>query len=257
MDNQENIKNLKVGLLIGKDKSMGVPGKNIRPILGRPMCEYGYMAAKAAKLDYIFVSTDSQRIAGIGEKYNAVHIKRPDYLALPESLTEDALKHAASEIKEYLGREPSIVCLLFANNPAIDLKLINEGIFALENDENLDSAFSVCRYDMFSPTRARRISEDGLIQSFNKLENYGKKISSIRDSQGGVYFCDLSVQIMRWNCFTDMDNGMQPFQWMGKKSKALFNDFGFDVDSEWQFKVLEYWLKLRGFDEFKTPYDSN
>ena len=40
---------------------------------------------------------------------------------------------------------------------------------------------------------------------------------------------------------------MQPFKWMGRKSKALFNDFGFDVDSEWQFKVIEYWLQSRGF----------
>ncbi len=247
---------LKIGLLIGKGKSMGVPGKNVRPILGRPMCEYGFMAAKAANLDHIFVSTDSEEIAAIGKKYNAIHINRPASLAMPDSLTEDALKHAAEKINIFLGGSPSIVCLLFANNPAIDLELINEGIQSLESDLSLDSAFSVCRYDMFSPIRARKISEDGLIKPFQNLKNFGKSVSSIRDSSGGVYFCDLSVQVMRWRCFINMDEGMQPFQWMGKKSKALLNDFGFDVDSEWQFKVLEFWLKQRGFDYDKTPYES-
>ena len=214
------------------------------------------MAGRAANLDHIFVSTDSEEIAEIGKKYKAIHIKRPKSLAMPDSLTEDALKHAAENINSFLGGSPSIVCLLFANNPAIDLKLINEGIQSLESDLSLDSAFSVCRYDMFSPVRARKISENGLINPFHDLDNYGKSVSSIRDSSGGVYFCDLSVQVMRWRCFIDMDKGMQPFQWMGKKSKALLNDFGFDVDSEWQFKVIEYWLTQRGFTKNSLPYNT-
>ena len=40
----------------------------------------------------------------------------------------------------------------------------------------------------------------------------------------------------------------------GRKSKALVNDFGFDVDSEWQFRVIEYWLRERGFTEDNIPY---
>ena len=242
-----------VGLLIGKDKSTGVPGKNYRNILGRPMCEYGFIASKAARVEKTFVSTDSSKIAEIGSRYDAIHIKRPLSLAQPDSLTEDALVHASLEIEKYLGKQPDIVCLFFANNPAIDINLVNQGIDALVKDSNLDSAFSVCRYDMFSPIRARKISTDGLIESSVPLSIFGDSISSIRDSQGGVYFCDLSVQIMRWRCFTKMDEGKQPFKWMGIKSKALINDFGFDVDSEWQFKVLEFWLKERGFTENAIP----
>ena len=245
-----------VSLLIGKENSTGVPGKNYRNIVGRPMCEYSYIASTELKIKNIFVSTDSPKIKAIGEKYNAKIIDRPKELAQPDSLTEDVLIHASREIEKQLGYQPEIVCLLFANNPAIDIELIKKGINLLQNDTTLDSAFSVCRYDMFSPIRARKISEDGLIKPFQNLKNFGKSVSSIRDSSGGVYFCDLSVQVMRWRCFINMDEGMQPFQWMGKKSKALFNDFGFDVDSEWQFKVLEFWLKQRGFDYDKTPYES-
>ena len=243
------------GLLIGKDKSTGVPGKNIRNIVGRPMCEYGFIAARAVGVNHLFVSTDSTTIAEVGERYNAIHIERPSELAQPDSLTEDALVHAARQIEKFIGRPPDVVCLLFANNPAIDVALLEEGIQALTADDELDSAFSVCRYDMFSPTRARSIDDSGNIQPFVPLESLGKSVSSIRSSQGGVYFCDLSVQVLRWRCFTNMNEGMQPFQWMGRKSKALFNDFGFDVDSEWQFRVIEYWLRERGFTEHNIPYD--
>jgi CMP-N-acetylneuraminic acid synthetase len=244
-----------VGLLIGKDTSTGVPGKNYRPLLGRPTCEYAMLTAKAAGLDKLFISTDSPTIKEVGAKYDAVIIDRPRELARPDSLTEDVLVHASQQIEQHLGEAPEMVVLLFANNPAIDVALVREGIDALKQDDTLDSAFSVCRYDMFSPARARTISDSGIIENAINPDALGGELSSIRSSQGGIYFCDLSVQIMRWRCFTDMENGPQPFQWMGHKSKALMNDFGFDIDSEWQFVVIEYWLKQRGFTETRTPYD--
>ncbi len=242
------------GLLIGKDKSVGVPGKNVRTIVGRPMCEYGFIAARAVGVDHLFVSTDSPTIAEVGGRYGAQHIVRPPELATPESLTEDVLTHAARTMADTLGREPSVVVLLFANNPAIDIALVREGLAALAADDTLDSAFSVCKYNMFSPTRARRLTADDTIQPFVPLEVFGDQVSSIRSSQGDVYFCDLSVQVLRWRCLTHMHEGMQPFQWMGRRSRALHNDYGFDVDSIWQFVVIEHWLRERGFTEDHIPY---
>lgn len=244
-----------VGLLIGKATSVGIPGKNTREIVGRPMAEYGFIAARGVGVDRLFTSTDSDIIAEIGQRYGAVHIPRPPELAQPDSLTEDALTHAYAVMSEQLGQKPEIVLLLFANNPAIDLELVREGIASLQADVTLDSAFSVCEYNMFSPTRARRLDEAGFIQPFVPLEVLGENLSSIRDSQGSVYFCDLSVQVIRGRCFENMAAGMQPFQWMGQRSKALHNAYGFDVDSIWQFVVIEHWLREHGFTETTIPYD--
>ena len=71
---------------------------------------------------------------------------------------------------------------------------------------------------MFSPARARKIN-DGKIESFIPL--VFDNVSSIRSSQGDVSFCDLSVQVIRSRVFENMKEGMQPFQWMGKKSFPL------------------------------------
>ena len=51
-----------------------------------------------------------------------------------------------------------------------------------------------------------------------------------------------------------MDSGNLPFKWQGKKSKAIITDFGFDIDTEWQFVVIEHWLKKRGFTETEIPW---
>lgn len=248
-----------IALIIGKDKSIGVPGKNLREIVGRPAAEYAFIAAKYAGCDRIFVSTDSSAIADIGKAYGAIHIIRPPELAMPDSLTEDALLHAFESIKKYLKseagqtRDITTISLLFCNNPAINVDLLKKAIQTLHDDPSFDSCFSVARYDMFSPARARKVNAEGEIQPFVDLQHIDN-VSSIRGSQGSVFFCDLSIQVMRPSCFEDMENGQLPFKWQGKKSKAIETDFGFDIDAEWQYIVIEYWLKKHGYTKTKIPW---
>ena len=246
---------MNIGLVIGKKNSIGVPGKNTKLILGRPTAEYAFIAAKYTNMDKIFVSTDSDEIAKIGEKYGATHIVRPKELATPEALTEDVLTHAYQEIIKELSNNKKIktITLLFCNNPAIDVYLLKEAIDFLNQTQEFDSCFSVAKYDMFSPARARSIDKYNEIHPFVNLKHI-KNVSSIRNSQGSVYFCDLSIQVMKPVCFLDIDNGQLPFKWQGKRSKAIITDFGFDIDTEWQFVVIEHWLRKRGFSETLIPW---
>ena len=154
-------------------------------INGLPSCEYGFQAAKRIGIKNIFVSTDCPVISKIGSKYSAKLIKRPEKLATPESLTEDVLVHAYKEMIK-LNSTFEIVVLLFANNPAISIELIKKGINKLIEDETYDSAFSVSKYNMFSPTRARKLENDK-IKSFIPLDLIGN-VSSIRSSQETYIF---------------------------------------------------------------------
>lgn len=242
-----------VSLLIGKAESTGVPGKNVRKLLGRPACEYGFIAASnCSYVDKLFVSTDSDEIARIGSEYGAVHIARPAHLATPESLTEDVFTHALEKIEENIGGPVDMVTVMFANNPAIDVSLLDEGIRRIKDDPSYDSAFSVSQYNMFSPARAKRVLENGEIRPFIDLNVLGD-ISSIRDSQGDCYFVDFSVQIMKRICITEIESGQKPLKWIGRRPLALFNDYGFDIDTEWQFTVIEGWLRDHGYTETDLP----
>lgn len=97
-------------------------------------------------------------------------------------------------------------------------ELINRGIEALRADETLDSAVTVSRYNMWSPLRARRISEDGTLQPFVPFETFGDPatLNCDRDSQGDVWFADMGLSIVRPRCFENMDQGLLPQKWMGK-----------------------------------------
>ncbi len=245
---------MNIGLVIGKDKSTGVPGKNVKPILGRPAAEYAFIAAKYSIIDKIYVSTDSSLIAEIGEKYDSIHIDRPKSLAQPDSLTEDVITHAYDIIRSDIDeKDIDSVSLLFCNNPAIDVILLNKAINFLNSQTEFDSCFSVAKYDMFSPARSRKLDENLEIHPFVSLDSMDN-VSSIRDSHGSVYFCDLSIQVMKKRCITDINDGKLPFKWQGKKSKAIITDFGFDIDSKWQEIVIEYWLKNKGYSKNKIPW---
>ena len=247
-----------VALVIGKQNSLGCPGKNLRSVLGRPMVKYAFLAALHSRhVQRIFTSTDSEKIAMVGECCGSQWIQHPPELATSEALTEDALSHAFTEMTRRLGEAPEIVVLLFANSPAIPPGRIDEGIDALRADPSLDSAFTVSRYNMFAPLRARCLDADGLIQPYVHLEQPGdtSQMSSIRGAEGDCYFVDLAVQVLRGRCLAEIDSGPLPFRWMGHRSHALRNDFAFDVDHKWQIPVVEYWLREQGFSDEVTPYD--
>jgi CMP-N-acetylneuraminic acid synthetase len=242
------------GLLVGKDKSLGCPGKHTKIILGRPLVEYPLIAAShCGRIDQMFISTDSPFIKDIGTRYGGIFLERPKHLAQPDTLLEDALAYAYQQMLGHIGNSIDIVVLLFANSPMIDPILITQGIVALEEHPDYDTAFSVSKFNMFSPARAHKVDNDSTIQPFVELKSLGN-MTSIRDSQGDCYFCDLQVQVMRSRCFTEMDNGQLPYRWMGKKSYAIMGDYGFDIDYEWQIAAAEQWLKSHGFTDQTIPW---
>jgi len=226
-------------LLIGKANSSGFPGKNVMSIEGMPSCEYACIVSENVPISRAYCSTDSSEIAEIAGKHGFKEIKRPASLATPESLTEEALIHAYENMIQ--DGPLDIICLFTANSPAINIDLVRQGIELLEKDETYDSAFSVCEYNMFSPLRARKIEGDE-IKPFVDLKQF-EGASSIRSSQGSVYFCDLSVQIIRARVFEDIWSHPLPFRWQGSKSYPLMNTYGFDIDEKWQKAAIELWLK--------------
>lgn len=243
---------MNIALVIGKKNSTGIKGKNLRSILGRPSVEYAFIAAKHSIIDKIFVSSDCPEIKKISKKYEATIIDRPKYLSMPESLTEDVLIHALKIIEKKVKKIKTI-SLLMANNPAINVDLLNKAIKFLSKSRTNDSCFSVVKYNMFSPNRAKKVVNGNIVEFDRKL-NKKKKVSSIRSSQGDVYFCDLSIQVMKPSVIKNIDKGQEPLKWLGKKPKAIYTDYGFDVDVEWQFKVVENWLKDKGYKKNYIPW---
>ena len=93
-------------LMIGRAGSSGFPGKNVMPVMGRPLAAYSLLAARASQhVQRLYVSTDSPEIVEIGRQYGAEHIERPPELATRQALGEDAFAHGYREIAKRLAAE--------------------------------------------------------------------------------------------------------------------------------------------------------
>ena len=250
-----------VALMLGREGSLGFPGKNVYPVLGRPLMVYPLLAAKKAEsVDAIYISTDSEKIKEIGLKYGAKIIDRPPELCAPEALGEDAFVHGYNYIKNELGKkgkEIELMVLLFCNAATILPKTIDEGVEILRKNPELDSAVTVSKYNMWSPLRARKIGEDGLLHPFVPFETFGdpNTLNCDRDSQGDAWFADMGVSIVRPYCLENIDKGLLPQKWMGQKIYPLTQWGGLDVDYEWQVPMVEHWLRKHGFTEETIPYE--
>jgi CMP-N-acetylneuraminic acid synthetase len=233
-------------LILGRKGSVGLPGKNLYDIDGRPLAWYPMQAAlKTTEINRNFISTDDPELIKLGREVGFELIERPDYLATAEALGDDAYRHGYEVIAERIGEKPELLVLMFCNAPTVTPKQISEGIRILRDDPSADSAVTVSRYNMYSPTRARRVDKNGTLQPYISFE-YHPEMESIncdRDSQGDVWFADVAVSIIRPENLDSLEDGLLPQRWMGKKILPIYNEAGLDMDYEWQIGQVEWWLR--------------
>ena len=143
---------------------------------------------------------------------------------------------------------------MFCNGATVLSDYINEGIEALRANENYDSVTTASCYNMWSPLRARKIDDNGMLQPFIEPSFFGEEANCDKGSQGDTWYADCSVFIVRPLCM-DKRNGAPPFHWLGKSVYAIKQWGGLDIDYHWQIPIVEYWLKEHGFTENETPYE--
>lgn len=248
-------------LLIGRKGSTGLPGKNTMPLLGRPVASYVFLAARHARsVDAVYISTDDEALMALAGEHGAEVIVRPPELCTQTALGEHAYQHAYGIIREReqaRGREVEMLALLMCNAPTVLAGAIDEGAAVLRARPDIDSAVTVSRYNMWSPLRARRETCEGLLEPFVPFETFGDPatLNCDRDSQGDVWFADMGLSLVRGRCLDNLEEGLLPQKWMGRRIHPLKQWGGCDIDYDWQVPGVEFWLRRHGFSETATPYE--
>ena len=221
-------------------------------VRGHPMAWWPlHAASQTPAIERIYVSTDDPAIEDIARGVGASTIERPAYLASNTALGEHAYQHAHEVITAELSAEgiaPEIYVLLMANAVTINSQLLAEGIEVLRTRPDIDSAVTVSCYNMWSPLRARRIGDDGLLLPFVPFETFGDPatLNCDRDSQGDVWFADMGASIIRPRNLDHLEEGLLPQKWMGQRIHPLRNVGGLDVDYSFQMPQAQWWLQQYG-----------
>lgn len=99
--------------------SKGVPGKNVKPLLGKPLIAWTVEQARATGLfALIAVSSDDPAIRAAGREAGAdLAIDRPPEMATDTAGKVPAIRHALLGAEAALGREASVAVDLSATAP--------------------------------------------------------------------------------------------------------------------------------------------
>ena len=108
-----------VGFIFARGGSKGLPGKNIRPLGGRPLLAWSIAHARAVpRIRRLIVSTDSEEIAEVARAHGAeVPFMRPAQLAADASPEWLAWRHALEFLRADEGALPDAMVSVPATCP--------------------------------------------------------------------------------------------------------------------------------------------
>jgi len=135
-----------VAVITARGGSKGIPQKNLRTILGKPLIAYSIEAALQAKtLTRTIVSTDDETIAQVSEQYGAdLPFLRPQHLATDTAPSIAVLQHAVTYLAEQEGYSTDIVVCLQPTSPLRSAEDIDQAV-TLCLRSGADSVVSLCQ----------------------------------------------------------------------------------------------------------------
>ena len=108
-----------VALICARGGSKGLPGKNIRPLGGKPLIAWAIEQALGVdRISQVIVSTDSEEIAAVACKWGAkVPFMRPTELALDDSPEWLVWRHALDRLCDLEGGLPEAMVVVPTTAP--------------------------------------------------------------------------------------------------------------------------------------------
>lgn len=214
--------------------SKGLPGKNIKPLLGKPLIVYAIEAIKASKYDIdIVISTDSDDIAKVGASVGVETIKRPDFLATDRALVKDAIQYTIREL-EKRSRVYETMILIEPTSPMREGEDIDESLdtYFRFSDADCLATFS----EMDPPVTRSWDIKDNIPTPFIKGSNPFKP----RQEQVSGYYMNGLVYVFRIS--TLMLNNTDTL-FVGKQLAVITKKVVIDIDNQIDFNIAEIMLK--------------
>jgi CMP-N,N'-diacetyllegionaminic acid synthase len=227
-----------LGLITARGGSKGLPGKNIKPLLGKPLINWSIDAASGApSLDSVVVSTDDNEIAQIARASGArVPFIRPAHLASDTSTSVDTVLHALDYL-ETLGERYDVVVLLEPTSPLRDSVDIEEAL-ELMGTLNSGAVVSVCRAESVHPAFMYRRESDGRLRPFLGLQPTAlrrQEIEPLYFLEGTIYASRVDVLRKNHSFYHEDTIGYEVPRW-----KSL------EIDGLGDFLMVEALLKYKG-----------
>ncbi|WP_429182904.1 cytidylyltransferase domain-containing protein [Aeromonas rivipollensis] len=153
--------------IFARGGSKGLPGKNVRPLAGKPLLQYSIDTALASpSISKVFVSTDDPAIVSVATSSGAVVIDRPAELATDTSPEWLSWRHAIEWVTVHYGAFDGFISLP-ATSPLRSV-LDVEAAIAKRHEQEADICISVTPANRSPYFNMVKETVDGLVELVNK-----------------------------------------------------------------------------------------
>lgn len=236
-----------LALILARAGSKGLPGKNWRPLAGRPCVMWTIDAAQEALrtgvIHRVALSTDGAELQKIGVEAGIDVISRPADLASDTATVDAAARHAVVALNDDSVTE---VVILYANVPIRPAGLIERGV-ALRRETGADSVQSYAPVGKHHPWWTAVVGERGEVKPWQgDILNHGvfrrQDLPPAHIPDGGV------LVVTRRALFLEVQGVPPgPHAFFGRERRGLINPEGsvIDIDTHTDLLVAEAVLEQR------------
>lgn len=218
--------------------SKGVKNKNIKELCGKPLIAYSIEQARLCELfSHIVLSTDSDEIARIGQKFGAeVFFKRSDELSNDSAGKVPVIRDALLKSQEHFGKKFDYIIDLDVSSP---LRLVSDikeafGYFQAKNYDNLISVspsrknpyFNIVELDDKANAVLSKPLENHILSRQSAPKTY--------DANGSIYIWKNEALLSGDSVFL-ANTGIY----------VMSEENSYDIDSELDFLFVEFLMKRR------------
>ena len=227
-----------LAIITARGGSKGIPGKNIKEVLGKPLIAYTLEAALNCPLiSECYVTTDDDAIRNTSIKYGAEVLDRPPELATDTALSQDAVSNALDQLKQR-GVVPSVFVLLQPTSPLRTAKHLQECL-ELFFSSGADCTSSVTEAE-HHPLKML-IEDEGRmtpLKDVRSLELPRQVLPRAYRINGAIYVIRTDL-FLETNCF--FTEPYTPY--------IMSSEDSLDIDSEDDLVLMETILKKRNYQQ--------
>lgn len=223
-----------IATICARGGSVGVPGKNIKPLLGKPLIVYTIELALAATgIDKVYVSTDDESIAEVARQAGAeVPFLRPAGLATSSTPKLEVIRHLVEWVESHVAQVDRIVDL-DPTSPLRDLTDIEECIAKL--DDKTDVVITAYESDKNPYFNMVESKADGSIRPVKT------SLGGIVGRQAAPLVYSMNASIYVWHRHT-LCKGL----WGGNTCLHVMpRERSIDIDNPIDFIIVEVLMKQK------------
>ena len=221
-----------IAIVPARGGSKGLPGKNIKDLLGKPMIAYTIEEARKSQyISEVIISTDSKEIEDVAIKYGATsYFLRPEYLATDSAKAIDNYIYTIERLNGYFGYDIKNFVVLQPTSPLRTVEDI-DGAIKLFMDKNADSVISYT--EEYHPIEWHKyITKDG------RFENIFEEKLLNRQEIKKSYFPNGAIFVFNYNLIKQKkyysDNS---YAYIMPRNRSV------DVDTLEDFRYIEFLLQ--------------